>query len=159
MIFFNDGKTLDVHPFFYGPMCTIYNSEPNTSGFTFEGLDCSDYCLLFRKEDNYYQLTNSEVFLNMDYADVKVPTLEEVKESERLMNVFKYAVPRKKKIDELKEELASTDHIFIKMAEGLDVSEYDIEQIKADRQIIRDKINVLESEIAEIEKRNIPKEV
>lgn len=159
MITFNDGKVLDVHPFFYGTMCTIYDSEPNTSGFSFEGLDCSDYCLLFRKEDDYYQLTNSEVFLNMDYADVKVPTLSEVQESERLMNIAKHAAPRKKKIEELKEELASTDHIFIKMAEGLDMSEYDIEQIKADRQAIRDEINTLESEIAEIEKGNIPKEV
>ena len=95
----------------------------------------------------------------MDYADVKVPTLTDAQESETLMNIAKHAAPRKKKIEELKEELASTDHIFIKMAEGLDMSEYNIEQIKADRQTIRDKINVLESEIAEIEKGNIPKEV
>lgn len=52
------------------------------------------------------------------------------------------------KIEELKNELASTDYIITKCMEASLLGEempYDIEQVHAERQAIRDEINRLES--------------
>lgn len=49
---------------------------------------------------------------------------------------------KENKIERLKEELRSTDHISFKAFEGRDVSEYG--DWKAERQLLRDEINKLE---------------
>ena len=147
MIKFNDGKQSNSFPFFEGAYCTIYGNEPNTSGFVYEGLDCSDYCLLYRKGDDYYQLTNNSCFLDADPNEVPVPAKKQVLEIEQSIAQSRQTIPLEEEIKNKKEELASTDYIIIKMAEGADMSEYDIDQIKADRQVLRDEINALETQL------------
>lgn len=49
-------------------------------------------------------------------------------------------------IDSLKSQLSATDYKAIKFAEGL-ISPYDYEPIKAERQALRDRINVLEAQL------------
>ena len=141
MIEFKDGKNLDAFPFFEGLFCTIYDSEPNTSGFFVDGFDCSDYRFLFRQSDSYYQLTNDESILNINPEDVRIPDKAEIDALQNEANTRKQITPLEEALQAKKDELASTDYIIVKMAEGVDISEYDIEKIKADRQQLRDEIN------------------
>lgn len=53
----------------------------------------------------------------------------------------------------LKRKLASSDYKAIKYLEGW-LSDEEYEPIKAERQALRDKINALEIEIKDIEKRS-----
>lgn len=145
MIYFNDGTRIDAEVHFLGEVCTIYtNEEPNTSGFNIDGFDCSDFIYLYRKGDDYYQLSNKE-----DYHsdNDNVLSLSEYQEmiSSQLESSRKYTI--KSQISFLKEKLAETDYIFIKMYEGCDMSQYDMGKIKNERQEIREKINELEEEL------------
>ena len=68
---------------------------------------------------------------------VREMTEEEIAE----MNSFKPTISQR--IEELKSELASTDYKAIKYAEGW-LTDEEYAPIKAERQAIRDEINVLE---------------
>ena len=155
MIEFKDGKVLNAFPFFEGLFCTIYDSEPNTSGFCVDGFDCSDYRFLFRQGDSYYQLTNDESILGMNPEDVRVPDKTEIDALHDEVNISKQITPLEEKLQKKKDELSSTDYIIVKMAEGVDISEYDIEQIKADRQQLRDEINEIEEQISRINQQQV----
>lgn len=148
MIKFNDGKTSNSYPYFTGTVCTIYDTPPNTSGFFYEGLDCSDFHTLYRQGEGYYQLSNDGRVCEDETEKVK--SLEEISQMEKEIEQYKAIEQIKKEIAEVKEELASTDYIIIKMAEGLDVSEYDMKAVKASRQQLRDEVNVLEMKLQNI---------
>ena len=150
MIYFNDGQRLDSFPFFELGICTIYDDEPNLSGFTVDGLDCSDYHILYKKGDGFYQLTNNQCFLEMDQNKISIPTKEQVLEMSKRTETSKQVIVLENEIKTKKEALASTDYIIVKIAEGVDVSEYDIDKIKADRQALRDEINVLEEQLTSL---------
>lgn len=61
-----------------------------------------------------------------------------------------YDEPQKTEVDLLKEQIAQTDYKIIKCAEyslaGLDLP-YDIKALNAERQALRDKVNLLEANL------------
>lgn len=149
MIIFGDGEQLDALVHLGGTKCTIYTTEePNTSGFSVDGFDCSDFTTLYRQGEGYYQLSNDGTVCQNEAEEV--PTEEYVEKMHQEIEYSKEINNLKTAIEDKKQELASTDYIIIKQMEGLDMSEYDLDQIKNDRQILRNEINALEDELSAI---------
>lgn len=146
MIKFNDGSTTDAFPYFTGTICTIYDAEPNTTGFFFDGMDFSDFTTLYRKGNDYFQLSNDGGVCQDE--NEKVPSKEKIQSIFRDIEVQSRIMDIENAMKAKKEELSSTDYIIIKMAEGVDVSQYDIERLKQERQALRDGINSLEAELS-----------
>ena len=146
MIYFNDGEEMDTPIQFLGTVCTIYtDQDPNISGFKVDGFDCSDFTTLYRKGDGYYQLSNDKTKSNE-----KSETVISKEEYEAQMAQMKNEIEKRKlqeEIYEVKERLKSTDYIIIKQVEGCNMSEYDMEKIKRERQKLRDRINKLQSDL------------
>lgn len=148
MIKFNDGKTSEAYPYFSGTVCTIYDTEPNTNGFSYDGMDFSDFNTLYRQGENYYQLSNNGSVCNNENEPVL--SKEEIEQIFSDIDKGKQVRNLESAIQEKKDKLASTDYIIIKQMEGLDMSEYDLDQIKIDRQTLRNEINALEDELSVI---------
>lgn len=145
MIKFNDGSTSDAFPYFTGTICTIYDLEPNTTGFFFDEMDFSDFTTLYRTGNDYFQLSNDGCVCQDE--NEKVPSKERIQNSFRDIEVQNRIVDIENAMKVKKEELSLSDYVIIKMVEGVDVSQYDIERIKQERQILRDEINILEKEL------------
>lgn len=103
--------------------------------------DYSAFITIYREIENGCQFSND----GSVYAEpvVLIPTAEELaemEEQERIANV-------NNQINDLKEQLASTDYKIIKCTECSMVGEempYDVNELHAERQVIRDEINLLE---------------
>lgn len=123
--------------------------------------DFSEYKYIYKKEsDTIFILTCDEddVYVEPEISDEETidtstntstyePTEEELAEIERnnkIMNI-------NSQIFSLKEQLDSTDYIFIKCYEaslvGEEINEYDLESIHNTRQSLREQINSLEAEL------------
>ena len=148
MIRFNDGKISETYPHFAGIVCTIYESEPNTSGFFFDGMDCSDFCTLYRQGEDYYELSNDGSVCTDETEEVM--SREEAHALRTYLQRQREIADTQELIEEKKKELSDTDYIIIKMAEGLDVSEYDMEAVRSHRQNLRNDINELRARLEEI---------
>lgn len=118
--------------------------------------DFSEYKYIYKKEsDTIFVLTcdKDDVYVEPEISDEEAidtstePTEEELAEIERnnkIMNI-------NSQIFSLKEQLDSTDYIFIKCYEaslvGEEINEYDLESIHNTRQSLREQINLLEAEL------------
>ena len=111
-----------------------------------------EYNTLYRSIDDLaYQLSNDgSVYVLPEEQPVHEPTDEELAESERQKSISEL----QNQIQQKKDELAQTDYIPVKLYEyslaGKECKEYDINEIHAQRQKIRDEINSLESNLAEL---------
>lgn len=118
-----------------------------TDGFTLsretyeDNWDYSAYATIYREVENGCQFSNDgSVYVE---PVIPIPTAEELaemEEQERIANI-------NAQINNLKEQLASTDYKIIKCTECSMVGEempYDANELHTERQAIRDEINLLE---------------
>lgn len=108
----------------------------------------SDYTTIYREIDGGVQFSNNGTFYvepeHIDILDFSFGLTEEEN--------AKYKIQRQ--INELKKQLADSDYKVIKNFEAESVGEiypYDIYELHAERQEIRDKINELENELLSID--------
>lgn len=112
------------------------------------------YHTLYRRIDEYaYQLSDDgAVYTPPEEQPIHESTEEELAEMEQQ----KCIADLQNRILQKKEELAKTDYIPVKLYEyflaGKECKEYDINEVHAQRQLIRDEINSLESNLAELTK-------
>lgn len=119
---------------------------PQQSGFTLSRIDQNDnwdyssYTTIYRELDNGVQFSNDgSVYVEPEIIEQKEPTEEENK-----------TVEIQVEITQLKAELAASDYKIIKCAEcdlANESAPYDIDKLHDERQVLRDKINELESEL------------
>lgn len=130
----------DIGAKFYQGFKTIYRNDEETAKF------------------NGYQLSNDgSVYVKpekpkpLPVPEPVPPTEEEIAEMERQSQISE----KQNQIVLLKAELQSTDYVFIKCYEaslvGKKVTEYNLEKLHEERQIIREQINTLEEEILTLE--------
>lgn len=118
-----------------------------TDGFTLsretyeDNWDYSTFTTIYREVENGCQFSNDgSVYVE---PVIEIPTEEELvlmEENQRIANI-------NAQINNLKEQLASTDYKIIKCAECSMVGEempYDVNELHAERQEIRGEINQLE---------------
>lgn len=118
--------------------------------------DFSEYKYIYKKEsDTIFVLTcdKDDVYVEPEISDEEAigtstePTEEELAEIERNNKI----VNINSQISLLKEQLDSTDYIFIKCYEaslvGEEINEYNLESIHNTRQSLREQINSLEAEL------------
>lgn len=118
-----------------------------TDGFTLsretheDNWDYSAYTTIYREVEDGVQFSNDgSVWVE---PIIEIPTEEELalmEENQRIANL-------NNQINDLKEQLASTDYKIIKCAECSMVGEempYDVNELHTERQAIRDEINLLE---------------
>lgn len=116
-------------------------------GFTLSRKDKNDnwdyllYTTVYKKNEGGAQFSNDGSI----YVDpvIPEPTAEELAEIGRLERIASINA----QINNLKEQLASTDYKIIKCTECSMVGEempYDVNELHAERQAIRDEINLLE---------------
>ena len=106
-----------------------------------DGWDYSEFITVYKEVDSGAQFSNDGSI----YVEpiIPIPTeeeLAEMEEQERIANI-------NAQINNLKEQLASTDYKIIKCTECSMVGEempYDVNELHAERQAIRDEINQLE---------------
>lgn len=106
-----------------------------------DGWDYSEFTTVYREVEGGVQFSNDgSVYVE---PVIPIPTAEELaemEEQERIANI-------NAQINNLKEQLASTDYKIIKCTECGMVGEempYDVNELHAERQEIRDEINLLE---------------
>lgn len=139
------------------------NLEPNLSGFRLYLRDNDEYPLdngeyesyttLYRQGDGWYELSNDgSVYTEVAPVQPEDPrelTDEEKAEMERQIQITELV----SQIENLKEQIADTDYKVIKAYEyalvGLE-TEYDMVELHNARQELRDKINVLQEQLAEL---------
>lgn len=137
------------------------NLTVNTDGFRLyldEGckypLDNGEYeayTTLFREGDGWYELSNDgSVYTETEVAPVQPELTEEEKaELARQQQISQVTA----QIDDLKNRIAASDYKIIKTYEYTllgEQTEYDIEAVHAERQALRDQINVLETQLADL---------
>lgn len=137
------------------------NLTVNTDGFRLyldEGckypLDNGEYeayTTLFREGDGWYELSNDgSVYTETEVAPVQPELTEEEKaELARQQQISQVTA----QIDDLKARIAASDYKIIKTYEYTllgEQTEYDIEAVHAERQALRDQINVLETQLADL---------
>lgn len=111
-----------------------------------------EYNTLYRSIDDLtYQLSNDgSIYILPEEQPVHKPTKEELAEVERQSGISEL----QNQIQQKKDELAQTDYIPVKLYEyflaGKDCEEYDINEIHAQRQKIRDEINSLELQLKKL---------
>lgn len=120
---------------------------PQQSGFTLSRIDQNDnwdyssYTTIYRELDNGVQFSNDgSVYVE---PVIPIPTAEELAEMEEQKRIANINA----QINNLKEQLASTDYKIIKCTECSMVGEempYDVNELHAERQAIRNEINLLE---------------
>lgn len=136
------------------------NLAVNTNGFRLyldEGckypLDNGEYeayTTLFREGAGWYELSDDGSVYTVSVAPVQPePTEEELAEQERKQQISQLTV----QIDGLKAKIAASDYKVIKTYEydllG-EQTEYDMQAVHAERQALRDQINSLETQLADL---------
>ena len=136
------------------------NLAVNTNGFRLyldEGckypLDNGEYeayTTLYRKGDGWYELSDDGSVYTEPVAPVQPePTEEELAEQARQQQISQLTA----QIDGLKAQIAASDYKVIKTYEYTllgEQTEYDMEAVHAERQVLRDQINSLETQLADL---------
>mgnify|MGYP002672249299 CR=1 FL=1 len=109
------------------------------------------YTTLYRKGDGWYELSNDgSVYTEPEVAPVQPELTEEEKaELARQQQISQLTA----QIDGLKAQIAASDYKIIKTYEYAllgEQTEYDIETVHAERQALRDQINTLETQLADL---------
>lgn len=134
--------------------------EINTSGFKlYLDPDCKypldqgeyeAYTTLYRKGDNWHELSDDGSVYVEPVAPVQPePTEEELAEQARQQQISQLTA----QIDGLKAQIAASDYKVIKTYEYALLGEqtgYDMEAVHAERQALRDQINTLETQLADL---------
>lgn len=132
----------------------------NTDGFRlYLDADCkypldngeyAAYTTLYRKGDGWYELSDDgSVYIEPVEPVQPEPTDEELAEQARQQQISQVIA----QIDDLKARIAASDYKIIKTYEYTllgEQTEYDIEAVHADRQALRDQINTLETQLADL---------
>ncbi|MCR5755625.1 MAG: hypothetical protein K6G30_12540 [Acetatifactor sp.] len=136
------------------------DTAPNLSGFRLYLQDNEDYPMdngeyekyttLYRQGNGWYELSDDgSVYTEVAPVQPVEPTPEELAEAERQRQI----ADLQSQINAKKALIQSTDYQIIKTYEyslvGLE-AEYDIAELHLQRQEIRDEINDLEEELAEL---------
>ncbi len=136
------------------------NITVNTDGFRlYLDTDCkypldngeyAAYTTLFREGDGWYELSDDGSVYVEQVAPVQPePTEEELAEQARQQQISQVTA----QIDGLKAQIAASDYKIIKTYEydllG-EQTEYDMETVHAERQALRDQINNLETQLADL---------
>ena len=118
-----------------------------TDGFTLsreeyeDNWDYSAFTTVYKEIENGCQFSNDgSVYVEPIFPEPTAEELAEMEEQERIANI-------NAQINNLKEQLASTDYKIIKCTECSMIGEempYDVNELHAERQVIRDEINLLE---------------
>lgn len=136
------------------------NLTVNTDGFRlYLDEDCrypldngeyEEYTTLFREGDGWYELSNDgSVYVEPDVPVQLEPSEELIAEMERQQQISQVTA----QIADLKDRIAASDYKIIKTYEYAllgEQTEYDIEEVHAERQALRDQINVLEIQLADL---------
>lgn len=136
------------------------NLTVNTNGFRlYLDADCkypldngeyAAYTTLFREGDGWYELSDDGSVYIEPVAPVQPePTEEELAELARQQQISQLTA----QIDGLKAQIAASDYKVIKTYEYSllgEQAEYDMETVHAERQALRDQINILETQLAEL---------
>ena len=132
----------------------------NTDGFRiYLDADCkypldngeyAAYTTLYRKGDGWYELSDDgSVYIEPVEPVQPEPTDEELAEQARQQQISQVIA----QIDDLKARIAASDYKIIKTYEYTllgEQTEYDIEAVHAERQALRDQINTLETQLADL---------
>lgn len=132
----------------------------NTDGFRlYLDADCkypldngeyAAYTTLFREGDGWYELSDDGSVYIEPVAPVQPePTEEEIAEQARQQQISQLTV----QINDLKAQIAASDYKIIKTYEYTllgEQTEYDIEEVHAERQALRDQINALETQLSDL---------
>lgn len=132
----------------------------NTDGFRlYLDADCkypldngeyAAYTTLYRKGDGWYELSDDgSVYIEPVEPVQPEPTEEELAEQARQQHISQVIA----QIDDLKALIAASDYKIIKTYEYTllgEQTEYDIEAVHAERQALRDQINTLETQLADL---------
>ncbi|MDD3369392.1 MAG: hypothetical protein PHP50_11010 [Lachnospiraceae bacterium] len=132
----------------------IGNVPEKTKGFILsrqghnDKWDYSKFTTVYRSETGYIQFSDDgTIYVAPVQPEVIEPTAEELEEQERQKNITDLT----NQIQSKKEKLASSDYIIIKLYEmnitGTTNTEYDIDQLHAERQALRDEINALTEQL------------
>ena len=136
------------------------NITVNTDGFRlYLDADCkypldngeyAAYTTLYRKGEGWYELSDDgSVYIEPVEPVQPEPTDEELAEQERQQQISQVIA----QIDDLKARIAASDYKIIKTYEYTllgEQTEYDIEAVHAERQALRDQINTLETQLADL---------
>lgn len=136
------------------------NITVNTDGFRlYLDADCkypldngeyAAYTTLYRKGDGWYELSDDgSVYIETVEPVQPEPTDEELAEQARQQQISQVIA----QIDDLKARIAASDYKIIKTYEYTllgEQTEYDIEAVHAERQALRDQINTLETQLADL---------
>lgn len=134
--------------------------EVNTDGFRlYLDPDCKypldngeyeAYTTLYREGEGWYELSDDgTVYIEPEIAPVQPPTEEELAEMSRQAQIRQVTA----QINDLKKRIAASDYKVIKTYEYTllgEQTEYDMEAVHAERQVLRDQINTLEAQLAEL---------
>lgn len=108
------------------------------------------YTTLFREGDGWYELSDDgSVYIEPVVPVQPEPTEEELAEQERQQQISQLTA----QIDDLKTRIAASDYKVIKTYEYTllgEQTEYDMETVHAERQALRDQINTLETQLADL---------
>ena len=108
------------------------------------------YTTLYRKGDGWYELSNDGSVYTEPVAPVQPElTEEELAELARQQQISQ----RTARINDLKARIAASDYKVIKTYEYTligEQTEYDMEAVHAERQALRDQINTLEIQLADL---------
>ena len=136
------------------------NLTVNTKGFRlYLDADCkypldngeyAAYTTLYREGDGWYELSDDGSVYIEPVAPVQPePTEEELAEQARQQQISQVTA----QIDGLKALIAASDYKVIKTYEYTLLgkqTEYDMEAVHAERQALRDQINTLETQLADL---------
>ena len=132
----------------------------NTDGFRlYLDADCkypldngeyAAYTTLYSKGDGWYELSDDgSVYIEPVEPVQPDPTEEELAEQARQQQISQVIA----QIDDLKARIAASDYKIIKTYEYTllgEQTEYDIEAVHAERQALRNQINTLETQLADL---------
>lgn len=108
------------------------------------------YTTLYRKGDGWYELSDDGSVYIEPVAPVQPePTEEELAEMAKQQQISQLTA----QIDGLKARIAASDYKVIKTYEYTllgEQTEYDMETVHAERQALRDQINTLETQLADL---------
>lgn len=136
------------------------NLTVNTNGFRlYLDADCKypldngeyeAFTTLYREGEGWYELSDDGSVYTEPVAPVQPePTEEELAEMARQKQIREVTA----QINDLKEQIAASDYKVIKTYEYSllgEQTEYDMEAVHAERQALRDQINNLETQLAEL---------
>ena len=108
------------------------------------------YTTLYREGDNWHELSDDGSVYTEPVAPVQPePTEEELAEQARQQQISQVTA----QIADLKDRIAASDYKIIKTYEYAllgEQTEYDIEEVHAERQALRDLINSLETQLTDL---------